>query len=74
MVLRQVLEIEGRLLKAHRKRLLCSFIFGDILALLQPLDADQVDDVLPGDIVAAWLAWMYHTECVLHLSIFFNYM
>ncbi|KAJ7278859.1 hypothetical protein C8J57DRAFT_1712819 [Mycena rebaudengoi] len=58
----KVLEIEGRLLKAHRKRLLCSFIFGDILALLQPLDADQVDDVLPGDIVAAWLAWMYHTD------------
>ncbi|KAJ7278869.1 hypothetical protein C8J57DRAFT_1125613 [Mycena rebaudengoi] len=65
-----VLEIEGHLFKVHRKRLLCSVIFSDMLALPQPLDADQVDGcasvVLPGDTIANWqaaLAWMYYTEC-----------
>ncbi|KAF7297283.1 hypothetical protein MIND_00961500 [Mycena indigotica] len=69
-----VLEIEQRLLKVHRKRLLCSAVFADMLSLPQPPPAelDRVDGcpsvALFGDALADWevvLRWIYQNAEIL---------
>ncbi|KAF7320932.1 hypothetical protein HMN09_00179900 [Mycena chlorophos] len=69
-----VLQIEQRLLKIHRRRLQCSTVFADMLALPgpPPEDVERVDGCptvsLLGDSVADWevvLGWIYHNAEIL---------
>ena len=60
-----VLDVERHLFKIHRKRLQCSEIFSDMLAVPQPDVVDKMDDCplvsLP-DAAQDWLValqWMY---------------
>ncbi|KAJ7058021.1 hypothetical protein C8F01DRAFT_1027442, partial [Mycena amicta] len=69
-----VLAIEERLLKVHRKRLMCSTVFADMLSIPQSPDAEveRVDGCpsvsLLGDALADWevvLHWIYHNAEIL---------
>ncbi|KAJ6554376.1 hypothetical protein B0H19DRAFT_949108 [Mycena capillaripes] len=74
-----VLEIDKRLLKAHRRHLQCSLIFSDMLHIPQPSDTDQIDGcptvALVGDALADWevaLGWIYHKDDFLRQVVTFD--
>ncbi|KAJ7622516.1 hypothetical protein FB45DRAFT_927871 [Roridomyces roridus] len=74
-----VLDIQRRLLKVHRKRLMCSIIFSDMLCMPQPTETDSFDGcpsvTLMGDALADWevaLRWIYYKDEFLKQAVTFD--